>query len=259
MADETDILPLIAYEEGPCDVSVITAPVARAWMDATPSRFAYRCLPMLMANQAGWLVLNAGRFVATWNGTEATDGITIEHAEYGLTETPRVTSHFGSGVLTFAIPYLFRTPAGFNLLVRGPANSPKDGISALEGIVETDWSDSTFTMNWKLTRPGLRVVFEEEEPIAMLTPVRRGELERFRPVFRDISTDPEAQAGMQAFRKTRWSFLKDLRTPESEAVKQGWQRHYMRGTTTTQVKAREHQTGMSLAKFKVEAKPETPS
>jgi hypothetical protein len=26
-------------------------------------------------------------------------------------------------------------------------------ISPLDGIVETDWLEATFTMNWKLTRP----------------------------------------------------------------------------------------------------------
>ena len=36
-------------------------------------------------------------------------------------------------------------------MVRGPTNSPKDGIAALDGIIETDWAHSTFTMNWRFT------------------------------------------------------------------------------------------------------------
>src|SRR3712207_8402233 len=31
-------------------------------------------------------------------------------------------SHFGSGILTWNLPFLFRTPPGYNLHVRGPAN-----------------------------------------------------------------------------------------------------------------------------------------
>jgi len=34
----------------------------------------------------------------------------------------RITSHFGVGTFTFSIPYLFRTPLGINLWVKGPAN-----------------------------------------------------------------------------------------------------------------------------------------
>jgi hypothetical protein len=37
------------------------------------------------------------------------------------------------------LPMLFRSPAGYNLLVPGPANYPKDGVRPLEGIVEP-WS-----------------------------------------------------------------------------------------------------------------------
>ena len=44
-----------------------------------------------------------------------------------------MSSHFGYGILTWTLPYLFRTPPDWNLLARGPSNLPKDGIQALEG------------------------------------------------------------------------------------------------------------------------------
>ena len=46
----------------------------------------------------------------------------------------------------------FQDTRGWNLMVRGPTNSSKDGIVALDGIIETDWAHSTFTMNWRFTR-----------------------------------------------------------------------------------------------------------
>ena len=64
-----------------------------------------------------------------------------------------VSSNFGYGIVTWYLPYLFRTSPGYNLWVRGPVNSPKDGIVPLEGLVETDWAEATFTVNWKITRP----------------------------------------------------------------------------------------------------------
>ena len=76
-----------------------------------------------------------------------------------------VQSHFGEGVITWNIPFLFRTSPGYNLLVRGPSNWIKDGVQALEGIVETDWAVQTFTMDWKFTRPRRWVRFEADEPI----------------------------------------------------------------------------------------------
>ena len=199
------------------------------------------------ANQSGWLLLNPREIAVTWNGKDDLDALTIEQAEGGPPAMAR--SHFGCGILTFTIPYLFRTPPGYNLHVRGPANSPKDGIQALEGIVETDWSEATFTMNWKLTRPGHRVVFEEGEPIAMVVPVRRGELEQFRPEIRPLSDDPSLEAGYRAWVRSRGQFNADLKAKGAEAEKQGWQRHYVRGTTVSQERAPEHQTGLALAEF----------
>ena len=83
-----------------------------------------------------------------------------EEGEAAGTESERaranVASHFGCGIITFKIPYLFRAPQGYNLLARGPANLFKDGISPLEGLIEVDWAVSPFTMNWKVTRPRAR-------------------------------------------------------------------------------------------------------
>lgn len=249
-AEAGSALPLIAYERGGAsETTILPAPLERDWMDAVAHRFVYRCLPLLIANQSGWLVLNTYVVAATWNGGMRPEDITLEYLDDAPGRTHYALSHFGAGVVTFSLPYLFRTPPGFNLHVRGPANLPKDGIAALEGIVETDWSDATFTMNWRFTRPGQRVVFEQDEPIAMLVPVRRGDVERFRPVYRAIERDPATEAGFVAFVDSRGQFIKDLRSMEPEAGRSQWQKHYMRGETVLGRRAVEHQTSVSLARF----------
>src|SRR4051795_5949756 len=179
---------LTAYALEPhSSMRLITAPASREWMDATPKRYAYRCLPLLIANQSGWLILNRHPVRATWDGTDELCGVHVE--QLGAGKAP-ARSHFGSGILTWNLPYLFRTSPGWNLLVRGPANLPKDGACPLDGVVESDWSPATFTMNWKLTRPGLPIVFEPDEPICMLIPQRRGELESIRPAVRSLWRAP---------------------------------------------------------------------
>ena len=140
---------------------------ARAWMESSRYRFANRCLPLLIANQAGWSLVNDARFSVLWKGGDSHED-TVIRFEGEPSEPP--SSHFGLGVITWNIPYLFRTPPGWNLLARGPANAPKDGIAPLEGLVETDWSAMPFTMNWKLTRPNHPVRFDEGEPICFIFP-----------------------------------------------------------------------------------------
>lgn len=240
-------LELTAYalqEEPP--MRIVPAPGTRAWMDETPSRFAYRCLPLLIANQAGWLVLNAYPFRATWNGGAELSGVRIEPLGESF---PSAQSHFGSGIVTWNLPYLFRTAPGYNLLVRGPANWPKDGACALEGIVETDWSPATFTVNWKLTRPELPVVFDRDEPICMLVPQRRGELEAFRPGVRSLLRAPGLAAAHARWSLSRATFLRDLQQTGSDAQRRGWQRDYLLGVLPDGKRAPQHQTKLSLEPF----------
>jgi hypothetical protein len=221
--------PLLAYrvtDGAPFELT--TAPLHRDWMDATDRRFANRCLPLLMANQAGWLLLSEHTFTARWSGGR--DQAAIEIRPLGGDGACPAVSHFGNGILTFQLPFLFRTPPGWNLLVRGPANRPKDGIAPLEGLVEADWASSTFTMNWQITRPGVTIEFRREEPVCMIVPQRRGELERFRPMVAGLSDMPDA-AGYLSWRQRRQAFLDELAVPQSAAARAGWQRDYMSGTS----------------------------
>ena len=121
-------------------------------MEATDQRFAYRCLPLNIANASGWEILCPSASKAAWDGGKGIESIQVR-AE-GEAPAPAI-SHFMQGILTFHVRCLFRTEPGYDLMVQGPINRPKDGIAALCGVIETDWSPLPFTMNWMFTRPGI--------------------------------------------------------------------------------------------------------
>src|SRR3954447_4687991 len=168
---------LVAYRLDPKAPTVEPASRWRGWMNDTDERWANRCLPLLIANESGWVLLNSHAFSAVWSGGRDPGATAIDFEADDVMTPPPVSSHFGYGVITWVVPYLFRTPPGYNLLARGPSNWPKDGIAALDGVIETDWAVATFTMNWKLTRPGQAVRFDVGEPFCFVVPQRRGELE----------------------------------------------------------------------------------
>jgi hypothetical protein len=256
---------LTAYVVGDAALMpLLPAARVRAWMEGTHERFANRCLPLLIANQAGWWLVGAHTLRATWDGRMAPDALTVECLE-GKPPGPAV-SHFGHGILTWHVPYLFRTSSGYNLLVRGPANWPKDGAAALEGLVESDWSAATFTINWQITRPHHPVTFEKGEPIAMLVPQRRGELDLFHVGQRPLADDPELARGYFDWSSRRGTFNAELKVPGSEATRQRWQKEYFQGRAPDGSPVREHQTKLILRSFEaggggspagVEAAPES--
>lgn len=240
---------LTAFVIGENPLVIRPAPLEREWMHATHERFAYRCLPLNIANAHGWEILSPTGFTAGWNGQAGLDAVLIG-ADAGTT-APAV-SHFGHGILTFHIPALFRTAPGYDLMVQGPINRPKDGIYGLSGVVETDWAPFSFTMNWVFTRPNVLLRFEKNEPICHIFPVKRGELEDIIPYARPLSDDPVLKAEYEAWSASRNTFNADLKTPGSEAQTERWQKIYYRGETHhgTVEAAEDHRTKLRLKPFR---------
>lgn len=218
-------------------------------MEATGG-FAYRCLPLNIANAHGWLILNDAPFLAQWSGGHGLDAVIIEQTQADGARL-MASSHFGHGVLTFQIDCLFRTEPGYDLWVTGPTNMIKDGIAPLSAVVETDWSPFTFTMNWRFTRKSTAIAFEHREPICMIFPVQRGLLESVEPEVRPIGDDKRTEEAYQAWADSRTSFNKELTVKDSAARQQKWQKDYVRGTAPNWGKAPpDHRTKIQAKPFK---------
>ena len=241
-------MKLIAYAFPRQPLSIRPAPVEREWMDNTQDRFAYRCLPLNIANAHGWEILNPTGFQCVWDGKDSLDAIKVV-TDRG--DPAPAISHFGAGVLTFHIMCLFRTEPGYDLYVTGPVNNPKDAIYALSGIIETDWAPYTFTMNWRFTRPGKVVRFDAGEPFIHFFPMKRGEIEAFEPTATSIENEPELRDALAKWEESRNKFNHDLSIPDSEARKQAWQKLYYHGLDAAgqKVKAVDHKTRVKLKAF----------
>ena len=239
---------ITAYRVGTPLLPLVPAESKRDWMDATDHHFANRCLPMLMANQAGWWLLNTHELMATWVGGADAGGLLLRWE--GDPPYP-ASSHFGHGVLTWHVPYLFRTPPGIALAVRGPANCPRDGIHALEGIVETDWAEATFTMNWLFTRPKEPVFFHVGEPICQLLPIALADVEGMSAETVAIESDPDIEDRYLAWAASRDAFNDQV---DKGAVSGAdWQRHYMRGVSPAGTNAPRHRTRITMPPFQTQS------
>ncbi len=223
-------MDLTCYVRDGWSPEIRPAPATRDWMDATPDSFAYRCLPLNIANAHGWEVLSPIAFEATWNGGAAQQDIELRLPE-GSEAQARPVSLFGQGVLTFHINGLMRTAPGWNMWVGGSPNRPKDGIAPLTGIVETDWSPYSFTMNWRFTRPGCTVRFAAGEPICFFFPVQRAALAQVTPQMRPMAEEPDLQAHHRAWSQSRFEFNARMAATPRGAIPpaETWQKRYYRG------------------------------
>jgi hypothetical protein len=200
----------------------------RPWMDRTPESFAYRCLPLNIANAHGWEILTPAGFEAYWRGGSSTADV-IVRPDVGMPSSSAPVSLFGQGTFTIHVQALFRTPPGWNLLAGGSPNSAKDGVAPLSGVIETDWAPYTFTMNWRFTRRNHWVRFEAGEPICFIQPAQRDALERMNPKFVPLSDNSDAARQFAAWSESRNSFQAKVAEKAPSAPTDQWQKRYYRG------------------------------
>jgi hypothetical protein len=200
----------------------------RAWMDATPAAFAYRCLPLNIANAHGWEILTPAGFSAYWRGGSGTEDVIIR-SDKDMPSASAPVSLFGQATLTVHIQGLFRTPPGWNLFAGGSPNSAKEGIAPLSGVIETDWSPYTFTMNWRFLRRNHWVRFEAGEPICFIQPVQRDALERMNPKFVALNDNPEAARQFAEWSQSRNAFQAKVAEEPPATNTDQWQKRYYRG------------------------------
>lgn len=247
---QSEPIQLVAYVTSDArGWEILPAPRERAWMEATPGRFAYRCLPLVMANQAGWVVPCPVSFTARAVASE--DPHTA--LEITFDEEPQrwgkfISSHFGSGVLTFSLPWLFRTSLPMMLRVSGLPNFFVPGAWALEGLVETSWSPYTFTMNWMLEqsrgrRPGAPARFSKGDPICFIQPLDVGLIEGAMPRVCSIDEDPALKEEFAAWAKARLTFNADADRGAA------WQRNYFQGRHMDGREEEEHRARVEVPKF----------
>ncbi len=196
----------------------------RPWMDALPN--ANRCLPLSIANAYGWDLLAPTAFSVHWNGGPGTEDLRIVGAD-GAPLTGFAESNFRGGIVTFHAGYIFRTDPGWNLLVTGPFNQPKDGISPLAGIVETDWLPYPFTMNWQFTRAGV-VHFAKDEPFCRIVPVASQALSEIQPEIHPLESDQELADQFRQWRERRDLFRVNVRSGDQPTIREAWQKFYFK-------------------------------
>ena len=95
------------------------ATARREWLNKEPEQtFAYSCIPMTHASESGiWIVSDAG-FNVFWNGDKTLESVVFNFDSEKEKNESLIcaTSHFPIGIVTFSLPFLFKTPPGWDFM-----------------------------------------------------------------------------------------------------------------------------------------------
>lgn len=230
MSQETKTVKLNTFlKNGKSRFSISPSFVKRDWMDMTDN-FAYKCLPLNIANQYGWDVICPEDVEADWTGENTVESTT--------TNSDFFHSVFGYGIITVGLDFIVQTPENISTYVRGPHNKYKENMFFLDGIVETDWLPFTFTMNYKIINPG-KVSFKKGETLFTMFFVERNFLENFQLEFSPIDKNVELFEKFKVYNKSRTDLLK------SEDPK--WQKFYIQGKNVDEkISIKNHTVNLKL-------------
>lgn len=182
------------------DEHIRPSPPKRDWMDDVPAGYIYRCIPLLAANTMGWEILNPAKTTIKWDGGDRIENIHINCENRGLFTA---SSHFGSAIVTWYVPFLFKTSPDLGLYICGPSNHEKADIQPLDAFVRTDWLPFPFTVNWRLRHKDKTVTFEKGEPIARIMPFPISLIDETQLEISALSSDPGFKAEVAEFGKAR--------------------------------------------------------
>jgi Family of unknown function (DUF6065)/Cupin-like domain len=203
----------------------------RDWMNATPHRFAYRCLPLTIVNQTGWWIRNPVGFTATWPGATAPGNIEFRFDAAGGFWQQWINSQFGEGIITWNTPFLFRTkPEGSRLLICGPPNYFKQNVQPLTALIESDWVSMSFTMNWKVMVPNQPVRFDQGEPLFQAIPLLSNvcaDLETAEVSYQKLADNPDLYRAYREWDQGRRRF--HAQKASGEVNPTDWQKDYFQG------------------------------
>jgi hypothetical protein len=221
-------------------------------MGETPQKFIYRCIPLAAANTMGWELMNPIDADVRWNGSDLNTDVTVASVQ---PDRFGPTSHFGCGMITWYLPFLFRTSPELGLLVTGPSNHGRNDAVALDAFIRTDWLPFPFTMSWRLTRKNEIAHFSKGEPICRIIPYPIAMLGETKLEIRNLADDPGFLAEVNAWGARRQENVTKqaadaalwMETGEKPTGKGVWNSQYVRAKGKGAEGFQPHQTVFSCA------------
>ena len=184
---------------------------------------AYYCLPLTIANQYGFGIRSTATFDIVWNGGESIDDtklIMIEPSEnfYQFFDT-----HFGSGIVTVQNRFSLNTPKGVNLFTMNPPNMFIDGLTNMNGVIETDNIKRDFTFNIKVTRPNHKIRINKGDIISAFMPIQRYFVD---PYEVKSAREVTSEEFIQHIRQAGQDFSAERQGPDREKPHESGRRYF---------------------------------
>lgn len=239
-------LKLNPYLQEEYDISEVIEPLAgqpkRDWFTDN----FYRCLPLSIANQYGFLLKSAFDLTLFWDGDNDHE-ISIEidtkspyyRGNGSQMQIQQFLGNFRHGIMSIVNIWNLRTPPGINLMTMQPPNMINNpDLFVMSGVVETDNLRSIFTFNIKVLTPNKKITIKKGDPLAAFMPIPRYFVENFELEAADQVFDKET---IESELHEVQTFFWERQVLDPVTRKFGVGRRYYQGMHHDETKFKDHQ------------------
>jgi hypothetical protein len=149
--------------------------VKRLWMDETPNKHAYQCMPLSLANSLGWGISFPEDISFIWDGICDT---TADHVKVISGNKYCFTSR-GNATISFNTYLTVVTEESVTTLVMPVPNEFNENSQCFTNLISTSFFKSSIPIAWRITKPNVEIIIPAGTPVATIVPISLGALQEF--------------------------------------------------------------------------------
>ena len=127
--------------------------VKRLWMDETPNKHAYQCMPLSLANSLGWGISFPEDISFIWDGICDT---TADHVKVISGNKYCFTSR-GNATISFNTYLTVVTEESVTTLVMPVPNEFNENAQCFTNLISTSFFKSSIPIAWRITKPNVEI------------------------------------------------------------------------------------------------------
>jgi len=149
--------------------------VKRLWMDETPNKHAYQCMPISLANSLGWGISFPEDISFIWDGVCDT---TPDHVKI-LKGKKYCFASRGNATISFNTYLTVVTEEDVTTLVMPVPNEFNENAQCFTNLISTSFHKAPIPIAWRILKPNTEITIPAGTPVATIIPISLNTLQDF--------------------------------------------------------------------------------
>lgn len=149
--------------------------VKRDWMDDTPNKHAYQCMPVSLANTLGWGISFPKDISFIWDGICDTSD---SHVKI-LSGHRYCSPNRGNATISFNTYLTVKTDDNTTTLIMPVPNDFNENFQCFTNLLSTSFYRSSIPIAWRILKPNVEITIPAGTPVATIIPISLNSIQNF--------------------------------------------------------------------------------